>query len=146
MDASKVSEKDVVENPKGLKLTPMEAAQIPRSLDGVAVAVANGSFAIAAGLRLSEALVLEQLDENMKNLVAVRTEDLEKQFVKDIAEVIESEDFFKVVEDPNHVFSSFQKPEWYVQKWGVAPSREFWIRWSGSGTGARPPEPLRGYP
>ncbi len=118
IDASKASEKDVAGNPRGLRLTPMEAAQIPRSLDSVAIAVVNGNFAIAAGLKLSEALVLEKLDENMKNLVAVRTEDLDKPFVKDIVEVIESEDFTRVVEDPQHVFSGFQKPEWYVQKWG----------------------------
>jgi len=117
IDATKASEKDVVENPIGLRITPLEAAQIPRTLDTAAIAVVNGNYAIAAGLKLSDALVLEELPETLKNLVAVRAEDKGAQFVKDIIAVIESKDFRNAVEDQKNVFSSFQKPEWYVKKW-----------------------------
>jgi len=57
------------------------------------------------------------LPETLKNLVAVRAEDKGAQFVKDIIAVIESKDFRNAVEDQKNVFSSFQKPEWYVKKW-----------------------------
>lgn len=112
------SEKDIDQNPKNLKIVTLEAAQLPRALESTDVAVINGNFAISAGISLSSALVLEKLDEGYKNIVAVRTEDLEKPFVKDIKEIIESEAFHKVIEDQQYDFKDFQKPEWYQQKYG----------------------------
>nr|WP_211301343.1 MetQ/NlpA family ABC transporter substrate-binding protein [Murinocardiopsis flavida] len=44
------SEKSITENPKDLKITPLEAPQIPRSIDDVDAAVVNGNFAIEADL------------------------------------------------------------------------------------------------
>jgi D-methionine transport system substrate-binding protein len=117
IDAAKASEKDITENPIGLVITPLDAAQIPRTLDTVAIAVINGNYAIAAGIKLSSAIVLEKLDDNLKIVVTVRSEDLNQQFVKDIKEVVESEGFHKTIENSD-LFSSFQKPDWYVAKWG----------------------------
>ncbi|MDQ7989514.1 MAG: MetQ/NlpA family ABC transporter substrate-binding protein [Candidatus Dactylopiibacterium sp.] len=112
IDPATASEKDIEGNPKGLVFKPLEAAQLPRTLDSAAASVVNGNFAIAAGLQLSSALRLEELDENLKNLIAVRTEDLSKPFVKDIREVVESDAFLAVVNDPKRVFHAFQRPEW----------------------------------
>jgi D-methionine transport system substrate-binding protein len=114
IDPTKASEKDIDQNPRGLVFKPLEAAQLPRTLDTATASVVNGNFAIAAGLNLSSALKLEVLDENLKNLVAVRTEDLNKPFVADIKSVVESEEFLVVVTDPNRIFSTFQRPEWIV--------------------------------
>jgi D-methionine transport system substrate-binding protein len=118
VDPTKATEHDIAENPKNLRFTPTEAAQLPRTLGGVAVSVVPGNYAIAAGLKLSDALVLETLDESIKNLVAARTEDLDKPFIAAIKDVVQSKGFHKVVADPKNGFSSFQLPEWYVQKWG----------------------------
>ena len=116
IDPTQASEKDIDQNPKGLVFKPLEAAQLPRTLDSATASLVNGNFAIAAGLKLSEALKLEELDENIKNIVAVRTEDLDKQYVKDIKAVIESPEFLAVVDDPKQIFSSFQKPDWLKAK------------------------------
>jgi D-methionine transport system substrate-binding protein len=117
IDPTKASEKDIATNPKGLKFVPTEAAQIPRTLGSATIAVVPGNFAIAAGLKLNDAILLETLDEDIKIVVAVRTEDLEKPWVKDITAVVESEAFHKAVEDKKNIFSSFQKPDWYLAKW-----------------------------
>jgi D-methionine transport system substrate-binding protein len=117
VDATKATERDIAENPVGLRFTLLEAAQIPRSLGTAKIALVNGNYAIAAGLRLSDALALEILDENIKNVIAVRTEDLNKPFVKDIQEVVRSAEFHKVVSDPKNIFLSFQQPEWYAKLW-----------------------------
>jgi D-methionine transport system substrate-binding protein len=114
IDQTKASTKDVVENPKKLKFVEVDAAQLPRSLDSVDIAVVNGNFGIAAGLDFSKALLLEKLKENYKNIVAVRTEDLNSTLSKDIKEAVESSDFKNVIEDPNEIFKSFDKPEWYI--------------------------------
>lgn len=112
IDPTKASEKDIAENPKGLKIRPIEAAQLPRSLDSVALSAVNGNYAIAAGIPLSSAIIKEQLDENLKLVIAVRTEDLEKPFAKDIRSVVESAEFKKVVNDPRNIFKDFSQPAW----------------------------------
>jgi D-methionine transport system substrate-binding protein len=111
-DPAKVSEKDIAENPRQLRFRPIEAAQAPRSLDSVAAAVVNGNYAVAASIPLSSALLTEQLDENLKNVVAVRTEDVDGQLGKDIRAVLESPEFRAAIDDPAGVFKDFQKPAW----------------------------------
>ena len=91
IDPTKASEKDIEENPYGLVIQPVEAAQIPRTLDSATIAVINGNYAIAAKIPLSSAIIKEELVEDTKNLIAVRTADKDKQFVKDIKEVVESD-------------------------------------------------------
>ena len=117
ISATQASEKDITENPKNLKITPIEAAQLPRSLDSVDLSAVNGNFAIAAGIQLSSALAMEELIEDHKNLIAVRTEDINAQFVKDIIEIVESENFKNIIEGSD-MFRYFQKPDWYLEKWG----------------------------
>ena len=57
-DPLQVSEKDVAVNVKKIKLIPLEAAQLPRSLDDTDYSFVNGNFALASGLKLNEALAL----------------------------------------------------------------------------------------
>jgi D-methionine transport system substrate-binding protein len=106
-DPIRVSEKDVEANPKKIKLLPLEAAQLPRSLDDTDYSFVNGNFAIASGLKLTDALGLEDTNDQYQNLVAVRAEDKDKQFVKDIAEAYRSKEFRDVTE--KH-FKGFVKP------------------------------------
>lgn len=106
-DPIRVSEKDLESNPRKIKLLPLEAAQLPRSLDDTDYSFVNGNFAIASGLKLTEALGLEDTTAQYQNLVAVRTEDKDKQFVKDIAEAYRSQEFRDVTD--KH-FKGFVKP------------------------------------
>ena len=119
IDPAKASERDIADNPKNLKFTPVDAAQIPRTLDSVDIAVISGNYAIASGLKLSSAIALEQLTEPYKIVVAVRTEDNEREFVKDIEEIVASDAFKDVVENPANNFKEFQKPQWYLTKWDI---------------------------
>ncbi|MGL5602294.1 MAG: MetQ/NlpA family ABC transporter substrate-binding protein [Silvania sp.] len=112
IDPTKASERDIASNPKGLVFKPLEAAQLPRTLDSVTASLVNGNFAIAAGLDLSSALAQEQLDENLKNIIAVRTEDADKPFAKDIVTVVQSPAYRAAIDDPKNVYKSFQKPDW----------------------------------
>ncbi|MFF4776921.1 MetQ/NlpA family ABC transporter substrate-binding protein [Microtetraspora fusca] len=59
------TERDVTGNPKQIKFQPLEAAQLPRSLEDVDAAVINGNYALEAGLNPSgDALVLEKAEGN----------------------------------------------------------------------------------
>ncbi len=113
------SEKDIDQNPYGLVIQPVEAAQLPRTLDSVTISLVNGNYAIAAGIPLSSAIIKEKLIEDTVNLIAVRTEDIGKQFVKDIKDAVESEFFRDQIESETYEFREFQRPEWYVEKWNI---------------------------
>lgn len=105
----KASEKDVIENPKNLVIQPIEAGQLPRSIDGVDLAAVPGNFAIAADFNLLDALALEDMPDEFRNVVAVKTSNKDAQFAKDILEVIQSEAFEKIIDEQ---FEGFGKPAW----------------------------------
>ncbi|SEM85014.1 D-methionine transport system substrate-binding protein [Terribacillus saccharophilus] len=108
-DPLRVTEKDVTSNPKNLKFEPVEAAQLPRTLESVDLAAINGNFAISAGIDLATALALDELPEDIQNRVVVSTENKDEQFVQDIKEAVESDEFAEVIEEE---FTEFHKPEW----------------------------------
>jgi D-methionine transport system substrate-binding protein len=59
------TERDVTGNPKDLKFQPLEAAQLPRSLEDVDAAVINGNYALESGLNpANDSLVLEKAEGN----------------------------------------------------------------------------------
>lgn len=109
VDPIKASEKDVTVNHKNLVFQPIEAGQLPRSIDGADLAAVPGNFAIAAGLDLMDALALEDMPDQFRNVVAVKAENADAQFAKDIIEVVESAEFEKVIDEE---FKGFGKPEW----------------------------------
>ncbi|MDI7047173.1 MetQ/NlpA family ABC transporter substrate-binding protein, partial [Escherichia coli] len=48
-----VTERDVIANPAGIKIVPLESAQAPRALDDVDYAAIQGNFAIFSGHKLT---------------------------------------------------------------------------------------------
>ena len=111
VDETKATEKDVAENPKNIKFTPIEGAQLARSIDSVDAVAIPGNFAFASKFDYSKALAVEALTENYKNVIAVRTEDLDKELGKDIKEAVESKEFKDAIE--NGQFKDFTKPDWW---------------------------------
>jgi len=108
-DPIRASEKDVAVNIKKIKLIPLEAAQLPRSLDDTDFSFVNGNFALASGLKLTEALALEPTSATYQNLVAVRTADKDAPWVKDIADAYRSREFLAVTESR---FAGFVKTDY----------------------------------
>jgi D-methionine transport system substrate-binding protein len=114
IDKSKATTADIVENPSNVNITLVEAHEIVNSLDDFDLSVINGNYALSAGLRLSDALYNEVLSVEYLNVIAVRTEDLSKQFVRDIISAIESENFSDVIIDPDGIYLNFQLPHGLV--------------------------------
>lgn len=65
---------DIKDNPRGLKLVELDAAQLPRSLDDVAASVITLNYAVKAGLEPKKALLLED-DRSQWHLVWVTRRD-----------------------------------------------------------------------
>jgi D-methionine transport system substrate-binding protein len=64
--------RDVTGNPHNFKFQPLEAAQLPRSLQDVDAATINGNYALEAGLNpLKDSLIIEGADSPYVNIVVV---------------------------------------------------------------------------
>jgi len=113
VDPKTATQNTLSSNLKNLQFVEIEAPQLPRSLDSVGIAVINGNYALSSGLNLSDALYNEKLSEGYINGVAVRTEDKDSDFAKDVIAAIESDAFKKVIEDPTKQYVSFQRPSDY---------------------------------
>ncbi|MGK5081002.1 MetQ/NlpA family ABC transporter substrate-binding protein [Janthinobacterium sp. HLX7-2] len=108
-DPVRASEKDIAINTKKIKLLPLEAAQLPRSLGDTDYSFINGNYALASGLKLTDALVAEKISPNYINLVAIRTADKDKQFAKDLAAAYRSREFLDIT---NKHFAGYSKPDY----------------------------------
>lgn len=98
------TKKDIVKNPKNLEIKEIEAAQIPRSLKDVDLAVINGNYALEAGLKVSkDALAIEDTDsvgaKNYGNILAVRDGDQKKDSIKALIKALKSDSVKKYIED-----------------------------------------------
>ena len=91
----KATKTDIVENPKNLDILEVEAAQVPRSLPDVDIAVINGNYAIEAGLKVSDALAVEASDSEAAttygNVVAVKEGKEEDAKTKALIEALTSD-------------------------------------------------------
>jgi D-methionine transport system substrate-binding protein len=93
VDPLRASERDIAVNVKKLKLVALEAAQLPRSLQDTDYSFVNGNYALASGLKLTDALITEKISPNYINLVAVRSADKDKPFARDLAAAYRSQAF-----------------------------------------------------
>ncbi len=86
---------DILENPHNLEIVEVEAAQVPRSLQDVDLAVVNGNYAVGAGFNISDALAKEASDsvsaQTYANVVAVRAEDTQRPELQKLIEVLKSD-------------------------------------------------------
>ncbi len=91
---------DIVDNPKGVKIKEVEAAQVPRTLDDVDIAVANSNYAIGVGLNpLKDSILLEEKDSPYVVVVATRTGDEKKPEVQKLVKALKSEETKKFMLD-----------------------------------------------
>ena len=94
---------DIAENPKNLKIVEIEAAQLPRSLPDVDIAVINGNYAIDAGLNATDALTADDprsiAATTFANILAVRAGDEGREELKALAAALLSETSKKFIEE-----------------------------------------------
>lgn len=92
--------KDIVDNPKNLKVTELEAPQLPRALDDVAIAVINTNYALEAKLvPTKDALFIEQKDSPYVNILVVRKGDENRPEIQKLVKALTSEEVKKFIND-----------------------------------------------
>ena len=91
---------DVVENTKNLKFQELEAAQVPRAIDDVDLAVINSNFAMQVQLNpVKDSLFIEDATSPYVNIVAVRNGDEERPEIKALIKALQSEKVKKFIEE-----------------------------------------------
>lgn len=107
-----VTELDVIKNPSGIKIVPLENAQAPRVLPDVDYAAIQGNFAVYSGLKLTEAIALEKMGPPYINVVAVRRSNAEKEWARDIVAAYRS-DGFKTAIRSDRFHNGFTLPDYF---------------------------------
>ncbi|URI06156.1 MetQ/NlpA family ABC transporter substrate-binding protein [Aquincola tertiaricarbonis] len=112
VDAASVSERDITRNPRQLKIVPLDAAQAPRSLDDADLAAIQGNFAVAYGLKLTEALKLEDMTLPYVNVVAVKRSNQNAKFARDLVAAYQSPQFQQAFES-NPAWKGYPLPDYF---------------------------------
>ena len=93
------TEVDIVENPKNLKFTAVDAQNIPRVYQDADLAFINPNFAIANGLDPKDAIITEAKDSPYANIVAARSGEENNEVYKKVVKILQSEESRKYIED-----------------------------------------------
>lgn len=101
LDATKL---DIVDNPYGIEIIELEAAQIPRTLQDVTFGIMNGNYAMEAGYTVSEnALLYESVDSDAAatyvNVIAVKEGNENSAGIQALVEVLKSDEIRKYIEE-----------------------------------------------
>lgn len=106
----KATAKDVIENPKNLKIVELEASQLPAQLDEVKAAAINTNFALGAKLNpAKDSLFSEGKDSPYVNWVVVRTENKDDEVVKKLQKAYQSKEVKEFIEKE---FDGSVLPSW----------------------------------
>ncbi len=95
---------DIVENPKNVEIVEVEAAQTPRSLESVDIAVINGNYAIDAGLKAADALAIEDssspvIQENYANVLVAKEGNETSEAMLALAAALKSDKVKSFIEE-----------------------------------------------
>jgi len=91
---------DVIENPKNIQFSELDAAQLPRSLDDVDAAVINTNYAMEAGLHpKTDAIAIEGSESPYANVIVVRRADKDAPWVKTLVEAYHDDSIKAFIND-----------------------------------------------
>ncbi|GHO49308.1 MetQ/NlpA family ABC transporter substrate-binding protein [Ktedonospora formicarum] len=93
--------RDIVSNPKNIKITELEAAQLPRSLEDTTASIINGNYAMTINLKPNkDALILESATNNpYANVLTVLKGHENDPAVKKLAKLLNTPEVKKFILD-----------------------------------------------
>ncbi|WP_368164528.1 methionine ABC transporter substrate-binding lipoprotein MetQ [Aeromonas sp. R6-2] len=87
---------DIVANPKNLKIVELDAAQLPRSLEDVDLAIINTTFASQIDLTPNrDGLFVEDKESPYVNLIVARESNKDEQKVKEFVQSFQTDEVYK---------------------------------------------------
>lgn len=102
--------KDIIDNPKQLSFTELDASQLTRSLPDVTIAAINTNYAVAAGLSpVKDALFLEDKNSPYANIIVIRKDSVSDPRMKQLVESLQSD---TVRDAAKRIFNNQAIPAW----------------------------------
>ncbi|WP_354624345.1 MetQ/NlpA family lipoprotein [Psychromonas sp. MME2] len=87
---------DIVSSPKNLKIIELEAAQLPRALDDVSIAIINTTYASSIDLNpTDDGLFVEDKESPYVNLIVAREDNLTAENVQNFVKAYQSEEVYQ---------------------------------------------------
>ena len=93
IDPATASLQDVTENPNGIQFVEMENAQQVAALQDVDYSVIQGNFIVSGGLKLTDAIELEDLTDEFSVIVAVDEANADAEWAQALEAAYESDEF-----------------------------------------------------
>jgi len=94
------TEQDIVENPKKIKITMMDAPMLPRALEDLDLCVINSNYALEANLNpVEDSIFMEPKDSPFANVLVVRPEDENKESIQKLAKAMQSPEVKQFLEE-----------------------------------------------
>ena len=92
--------RDIIENPKNITIVELDAAQLPRSLDDVALSIINTSFASSIDLTPQrDGVFVEDKDSPYVNLIVARSENVQSENVRNFVKAYQTDDVYQAASD-----------------------------------------------
>lgn len=97
---AKATVKDIVENPKNIKIIELEAPMIVRSLSDVTAAAINTNFVLESGMNpVKDSIFIEDKNSPWANFIVTRPELKDDERIKKLVEIYHSPEVKKFIED-----------------------------------------------
>lgn len=85
------TDRDIVSNPKNLKVQMMDAPMLARALDDLDICVINSNYAIEANLNpVEDSIFMEAKDTPFANVLTVRPEDKDNEAIIKLGAALQS--------------------------------------------------------
>lgn len=92
--------RDIVENPKNITIVELDAAQLPRSLDDVALSIINTTYASSIDLTpQKDGIFVEDKESPYVNLIVAREENVNAENVQNFVKAYQTEDVYNAASD-----------------------------------------------
>ena len=91
---------DIVESPKNLKIVELEAAQLPRSLDDVQLAIINTTYASSINLTPErDGVFVEDKESPYVNLIVAREDNVDAENVQTFIKAYQSDVVYEAAKE-----------------------------------------------
>ncbi|GAB2654770.1 MetQ/NlpA family lipoprotein [Vibrio panuliri] len=92
--------RDIVENPKNLTIVELDAAQLPRALDDVTLAVINNTYAASVDLTPQrDGIFVEDKESPYVNLIVARENNVNAENVQNFVKAYQSEEVYSAASE-----------------------------------------------
>ena len=95
--------RDIAENPKNITIIELDAAQLPRSLEDVALAIINTTYASSIDLTpQKDGIFVEDKESPYVNLIVSRQDNLQAEKVQNFIKAYQTEEVYQAASDIFH--------------------------------------------